>query len=344
MTTDSKTWPSFDFDAMNESDVREEIVSPLLRLLGYRSGTANNVLREQTLSYPCLPLGRQKASDPAVRGRADYICEAAGAVRWTIEAKPPSESLDEATQSQAWTYSNHPEVRAVYFCLCNGRQFQIYRTVNGPTAAPIFACEYDELPLKQTTISNILSPDTLLRDYPPTVIDTGIPLARGLRSWATVTGGRVIVDTTRPSIRHLVGMLMTVSDGAISRTAEGMLQADLTAVVPQQSLQALNEKLGLHQMQLLSVDDVLSTDLNRPTIFQSVRSVCLHRGQTILDMASWREVDLPADIAAKVRTTATGALDTSNKEFVGRFVASFQLQFQGSLEVAMEGDFRIQLA
>jgi hypothetical protein len=43
---------SYNFDCLNETDIREEIVSPLLRLLDYRSGTENNIIREQYLSYP----------------------------------------------------------------------------------------------------------------------------------------------------------------------------------------------------------------------------------------------------------------------------------------------------
>ena len=52
---------SLSFDNMNESDVREEFLSPLLDILGYRVGAEGNVLREHTLSlrYPRLYLGRK---------------------------------------------------------------------------------------------------------------------------------------------------------------------------------------------------------------------------------------------------------------------------------------------
>ncbi|MGA2403556.1 MAG: hypothetical protein ABSG91_17920 [Syntrophobacteraceae bacterium] len=41
-------------DDLNEQDVREEIIAPLLRHLGYRSTTKYNLLREQLLRYPWL--------------------------------------------------------------------------------------------------------------------------------------------------------------------------------------------------------------------------------------------------------------------------------------------------
>ncbi len=118
-------FPAYDFKSMGETDVREEIIAPLLRHLGYRSGTANNVVREQHLTYSQLSLGRKKSSDPYLRGKADYICEAGGRVRWVIEAQAPGESLNSAIEEQAWSYAVHPEIRAVYFVVSNGHQFKL---------------------------------------------------------------------------------------------------------------------------------------------------------------------------------------------------------------------------
>jgi hypothetical protein len=57
-------FPHFDFNSLNETDIREEIIAPLLRYLGYRSGTANNIIREQHLTYPKSSLGRKDKNDP----------------------------------------------------------------------------------------------------------------------------------------------------------------------------------------------------------------------------------------------------------------------------------------
>jgi hypothetical protein len=63
-----------DFNQLNETDVREEILTPLLHLLGYRAGTTDNIIREQSLRYPRVFLGRKKPhADPVLRGKADYI-------------------------------------------------------------------------------------------------------------------------------------------------------------------------------------------------------------------------------------------------------------------------------
>ena len=65
------------FEEFNETDVREEIIAPLLRRLGYSSRTDNNIIREQPLRYAKSFLGRKNPSkDPELRGVADYILEA----------------------------------------------------------------------------------------------------------------------------------------------------------------------------------------------------------------------------------------------------------------------------
>jgi len=69
---------------LNETDVREQILAPLIRKLGYKSGTENNVIREQFLKYPKLSLGRKNQKDPLLRGKADYILEAYRKVNWVM--------------------------------------------------------------------------------------------------------------------------------------------------------------------------------------------------------------------------------------------------------------------
>src|ERR1019366_7057595 len=64
-----------DFSSMNETDVREMIVRPLIESLGYRYGTEANIRTEQTLRYGMAFLGRKNPKrDPDLVGRADYIC------------------------------------------------------------------------------------------------------------------------------------------------------------------------------------------------------------------------------------------------------------------------------
>ncbi len=142
-------FPALPFEKLNEADIREEVIAPLLRLLGYQSGTANNIIREQSLRYPRLFLGRKDPKkDPELRGKADYILEVGGRLRWVVEAKSPEVAIDIDAIEQAWTYSNHPEVRAIYFAVSNGRRITVFRTADGPNAGPVLSLAYEELDAK----------------------------------------------------------------------------------------------------------------------------------------------------------------------------------------------------
>ena len=50
------------FDDMNETDVRDVIVRPLLKRLGYEYGTENTIRMVQTFRYAKAFLGRKNAS------------------------------------------------------------------------------------------------------------------------------------------------------------------------------------------------------------------------------------------------------------------------------------------
>ena len=83
------------FDTMNETDVREVIVRPLIERLGYRHAT-------------------DPQKDPPLMGRADYICEVVSFGRWVVEVKSPAEALCQDVVEQAHTYASHPEIAASF--------------------------------------------------------------------------------------------------------------------------------------------------------------------------------------------------------------------------------------
>jgi hypothetical protein len=334
-------FPPYNFNLLGETDVREEIIAPLLRHLGYRSGTLHNVVREQHLSYPQLALGRRKPHDPYLRGKADYICEAAGLVKWVIEAKAPGEELDGLVEEQAWSYANHQEIRAVYFVLTNGHKFKLYQTNRGAGAPPLFECTYAEMSIKLTAIESLLSPDAILKAHPSQVIDTGEPIGPGLRSIVRITSGQIQFLKLSAPVPPLQEMIMTVSDGVVERNEDGVLEAHLWTLVPVKSLQELNQNLGLDQMWLVSTSKSVSTDPDQLTVFESDRRVILPKGMVVLNMMDWTENELPLNVNAVVRTRATGHL--ADTIFTGSFFASITyLEF--GMTLSLDGTFNLQLA
>lgn len=334
-------FPVYEFDNLNETDIREEIIAPLLRYLGYRSGTSNNIIREQPLTYPQNALGRKKKNDPILRGRADYICDVQGQVRWVIEAKAPGAPLDNDAEEQSWSYANHPEIRAVYFCLSNGKEMQIFQTNRGPESPPVFQCKYEEMEVSLRIIHNILSPQSILRDHPKYEVDHGIPIGLGLRSIVRITNGSITYHHNSLELRPLVGLVMTITEGAVERNANGKLEAYIETQVPYQSLQQLNEKLGLHSLHLYSEHDSLSTDPHIPTVFSATTTHILPKGEVALDLTTWREIALPMNIGIQAKTKATGYLE--GNKFMGQFNAHLTYKELG-LQVEMNGSFNVHLA
>ena len=334
-------FPQYDFASLNETDIREEIIAPLLRHLGYRSGTENNVIREQPLTYPKSSLGRKKKTDPILRGRADYICNVKGQINWVIEAKAPSEALDNDAVEQSWTYANHPEIRAVYFCLSNGLDFQIFQTDRDPGAKPFFQCNYENMEESLDIIMNILSPEGILRDHPKYKVDKGLPIGPGLRSIVRITSGSINYINNTLGLKPLIGLTMAITEGSIERNENGKLETYIETQGPYQSLQKLNEKLGLHSLRLFSDHEVVSTNPEIPTVCSAITTHIIPKGEMALNLVTWEETPFLMNMSIESQTIATGYLE--GNKFHGKFNALLTFQ-EIDLKVAMGGSFKVYLA
>lgn len=332
---------SLDFEQLNETDVREEVIAPLLRRLGYRSGTQANIIREQSLRYPKQFLGRKDPKrDPELRGKADYVLEVDEAIRWVVEAKAPHCVIGANEIEQAWSYANHPEIRAVYFVLCNGLKLQVFQTNQGPSANPLFELGYSELNAEWDTVSNMLGPDAVIRDHPRQEMDVSPPLGDGLRSIARITNGVISYESNSAGVRALNELQLSVLSGAIERDEDGHLVTFLRTYGPSRSIQELNERLGLSDVEMLSDDGVLSGDSAQPTIFRYSDQLILPKGQQLLDMAHWQMVTLPQNVICDVTATAEGILN--DRIFSGCFTN--RIGFHDAGEVVLNGKFFINLA
>ena len=330
------------FQNLNEADVREEILAPLIRRLGYRSGTEHNVIREQSLRYPRAFIGRKDSKkDPILRGVADYILEAGSAVRWVIEAKAPDVEIDIDTIEQAFTYANHPEVRAVYFALSNGKKLIVFQTNRGPESDPILSITYDQLYSQYQSISSLLSPISILRDHQEIEADLGNPIGDGLRSVVRITNGIISYHGSSVNIPALREMQIGISSGAVERDENNHLVAYLTTVAPTRSMQNLNQRLGLTSFEMYSQDSYISSAPFVPTVFRGDQTITLPAGESLLDINSWQEVQLPINITCRVLTEASGHLE--NNRFFGSFSPSMHYQ-NVNQRVGLHGQFEIFVA
>lgn len=110
-----------DFSNFSEADIREEVITPIIRMLGYEKNTDYEVEREETFETKemFLNVGRKRID-------LDYLCNVRKNNFWLIEAKNgKNKELTEEELQQAYLYSLHPKVNCRYFAVTNGWFFNL---------------------------------------------------------------------------------------------------------------------------------------------------------------------------------------------------------------------------
>lgn len=133
----------------NEICVREEIIAPLLKLLGYSSSDKSKcIVRELHLKQPFTQMETKNFKISII---PDYLIKVNGKNFFIIEAKSPRESiLSRKYIQQAYSYAINMEVKAKYFVLCNGKEMSIYDVNNEEESFPLNFSAY----LSKETIKN----------------------------------------------------------------------------------------------------------------------------------------------------------------------------------------------
>jgi DNA modification methylase len=124
-----RLFEDFDFRLLDSSDfkedsVREVLILPILKALGYKTKGPNRIIRSRTLKHPFVKIGSQERE---IKITPDYLLEAHGRSLWVLDAKGPNEVITSGGHTeQVYSYAIHPEIRANYFALCNGREFVVF--------------------------------------------------------------------------------------------------------------------------------------------------------------------------------------------------------------------------
>lgn len=136
-----------------EDSVREIIILPILRELGYEQGM---IERSKTLKHPFLKVG---STQKRVTMIPDYLLKVGENYAWVLDAKSPKEKIvNDANVEQVYSYATHPEIRTTYFALCNGLEFSVFRT-NGD-GTPILYFSLEEIDIYFYTLKRLLSKDS----------------------------------------------------------------------------------------------------------------------------------------------------------------------------------------
>lgn len=328
-------------DGANETDVREEIAAPFLAVLGYKRGTENDILREFSLAYDRIFLGRKKPNDPPLRGRADYVLSVTGAGRWVLEIKAPSVAIDQDAIDQAISYARHPEVSATYAAVLNGIRFVVFHSSQRSSERPLVDVAVVSAEKLAGELSALLSPAAIRRDCSPSHVDLGLPLAEGFRSRAEVRGGFNSFDEfmwaanfPMPAPQHALldemcrrmrGMRSTIVGGSVWRDEASRIRAKLNWSAPNDDLLQFAFDKNLMNAEYLSLGVDISSSGDRPTVFDVVGGLHIAEGEKLFDPIRWDVVVSGLAMSMNYRGQAIGHID--GRVFKGRFQTEYECTF-----------------
>lgn len=304
-----------EFESMNETDVRETIVRPLLERLGYAHGTENTIRTELPLRYAKTFLGRKNAAkDPPLSGRADYILEIASVGRWVVEVKAPGEELNRDTVEQAFTYAAHPEVAALFFMITNGRSFQLYRT--SYLEQPTLYWNFEETEEKFLLLANLVGPEAIRRKMEILKPDTDRPLGLGLGARIQIIGGWVEYTdhiSNHPllnlTIDEVSGLRLPITAGEVARNRDGLLHANIHMAKAMPMAGEISKFIYPSDgYNFYCSDDLLSNDCNNPTKFKNVIYSAAPAG-TQMNVTGSGAISLPFGFRIAATSEAVGFVE-----------------------------------
>ena len=110
-----------------EDSVREALIMPILTRLGYSHSTPEaQIVGEKQLVNPFYKSGSKKVK---INHYPDYLLQTNGLSICVLDAKSPIQKLED--DGQVYGYAIHPEIRAKYFAMCNGREFVLWEKESG---------------------------------------------------------------------------------------------------------------------------------------------------------------------------------------------------------------------
>jgi hypothetical protein len=130
----------FDFSLLDSPDfkedsVREDLIMPMLKQLGYSSHGGNKIVRSKRVKHPFVSVG---AKELPLTNFPDYLLEVKGKYAWVLDAKAPNEDIKTGKNvEQTYFYAIHPEIRVNFYALCNGREFILFH-ISQPEAVLYF--------------------------------------------------------------------------------------------------------------------------------------------------------------------------------------------------------------
>ncbi len=157
------SFQKFDFSLLDSPDfkedsVREELILPMLKELGYSAQGENKIHRSKSVSHPFVQTGSGKHKLTSI---PDYLLEVFGKYAWVLDAKAPNEDIKTGKNvEQTYFYAIHPEIRVPIYALCNGREFIAF-DIHGET---LIYFALSEIEKHWHKLQNLLAPQVFAKN------------------------------------------------------------------------------------------------------------------------------------------------------------------------------------
>lgn len=116
--------------------------------------------------------------------------------------------------------------------------------------------------------------------------DDVITIGKGLGPIAKIINGSITYHSNTLGFKPLAELKTAIIGGYVERNDFGKLEAYIQTDVQVQSLQRLNEQLGLDSMRMFSESDTISENIDNPVVFTSSTSHILPQGAMVLQAIS----------------------------------------------------------
>lgn len=143
-----------------EADVREEIINPILKILGYQKGQYSSLDREKHLRF--FDDNKRSQKDKFI----DYSATLWKESFWIVEAKKPlnKDNFSFEHFKQALIYAVHPEINAAIIVLCDGIILSVFDREEN-VEFPILSFKITDLLLHIDELRKILCPEHIWYFY-----------------------------------------------------------------------------------------------------------------------------------------------------------------------------------
>jgi hypothetical protein len=136
----NNVFKEFDFRLLDdpnfrEDSVREELVVPLLKALGFSASPPHQIIRSKPLEHPYVYIGTAQKRITII---PDYLLQRDGRNAWILDAKGPNQNITSGKNvEQAFSYAIHKDVRVPLYVLCNGRRLVVFHISQWPAVLDV---------------------------------------------------------------------------------------------------------------------------------------------------------------------------------------------------------------